>query len=246
MSRGFVAVALGLMLLKVYTWVVVLRPHSSLLLNFLYFITTVFMFWSYARATCSRPACKSPISDISQVSERGTRYCERCDADKAAHVHHCSVCKRCVYRMDHHCPWTGNCVAWSNKKFFLLFLVYTSLSCLAFNTMASPLVWDTRFKRYESLLKCGWALSLGIGLLLAGYFVFHLWLLREGKTTLEFLAGKRGELTDCSFTHNVTVYFGRDVWNWWLPTKPMLDAAMGGRRERDEDDEEETLQLVVE
>ena len=88
-------------------------------------------------------------------------------------------------------------------------------------------------------------MSLGIGLLLAGYFMFHLWLLREGKTTLEFLAGKRGELADCSFFHNLTVYFGCDVWKWWLPIDPVLDAAMGGKIERDGEDSEETLELVM-
>ncbi|KAL3669428.1 hypothetical protein V7S43_005822 [Phytophthora oleae] len=240
MSGGFVAVALGLMLLKLYTWVSIVRPHSISILNALYFIFTVLMFWSYARAMLSRPVNRKPIND----SERVSRYCERCDANKADHVHHCLVCQRCVYRMDHHCPWTGNCVAWSNKKYFLLFLVYTSLSCLAFNIMTSPMVWDPRFRRYEALLKFGWVMTLGVGLLLAGYFLFHLWLLGQGKTTLEFLAGKRGELADCSLTHNVMLYFGRDVWSWWLPTTPMLDAAMGGRREYD--DGEETLQLVVE
>ncbi|KAG3111974.1 hypothetical protein PI124_g16525 [Phytophthora idaei] len=243
MSKGFVAVALGLMLLKLHTWVAIVRPHSSLVLNSLYFFFTVLMFWSYWRSMCTRPVNRKPINDTERVS----RYCERCDADKADHVHHCSVCQRCVYRMDHHCPWTGNCVAWNNKKFFLLFLVYTSLSCFVFNVMVSPMGWDARFHHYEVLLKFGWVMTLGVGLLLAGYFIFHLWLLREGKTTLEFLAGKRGELADCSFTHNVTVYFGRDKWSWWLPTKPMLDAAMGGRRELDNDDGgEEILHLVVE
>ncbi|POM58262.1 Palmitoyl transferase [Phytophthora palmivora] len=241
MNKGFVGLALGLMLLKVYTWAFIMRPHARMLLNVLYFVFTLFMFWSYVRAMCTRPVHQRPIND---TSEHISRYCERCDADKADHVHHCSVCNRCVYRMDHHCPWTGNCVAWSNKKFFLLFLVYTSLSCLMFNIMVSPLAWDAKFRHYETLLKFGWVMTLGVGLLLAGYFVFHLWLLREGKTTLEFLTGKRGELAGCSFRHNVTVYFGRDVWSWWLPTTPMLDAAMDGRREHD--DGEETLQLVVE
>eukprot|EP00644_Phytophthora_capsici_P008125 jgi/Phyca11/11003/fgenesh1_pm.PHYCAscaffold_60_\ len=240
MSGGFVAVALGLMLLKLYTWATIVRPHSVPILNVLYFIFAVLMFWSYARAMLTRPMNRKPINDTERVS----RYCERCDCDKADHVHHCSVCQRCVYRMDHHCPWTGNCVAWSNKKFFLLFLVYTSLSCLVFNLMTSPMVEDPKFSRYEALLKFGWVMTLAVGLLLAGYFLFHLWLLAQGKTTLEFLASKRGELADCTFTHNVTVYFGRDVWRWWLPTTPMLDAAMGGTREYE--DGEETLQLVVE
>jgi hypothetical protein len=240
MSGGFVAVALGLMLLKMYTWVVVVGPQSSAVLNVLYVTATVLMLWSYFRAMRSRPVNRPGGSHAGDSSV--TRYCERCDADKAAHVHHCSVCKRCVYRMDHHCPWTGNCVAWSNKKFFLLFLLYTSLSCLLFNCMETPLVWDPTFRHHEALLKCAWALSLGVGLLLAGYLCFHLWLLREGKTTLEFLAGRTGELAGCSFSHNVAVYFGRDAWSWWLPTTPALQDT----REARDQDEDESLQLVVE
>ncbi|CAI5721128.1 unnamed protein product [Hyaloperonospora brassicae] len=254
MTKAYVAVALGLMLLKVCTWAVLLRPHVSLLLNSLYCTATAFMFWSYAQALRhwpptraeERPPRTRPPRPL-DLPEPFTRYCERCDADKAADVHHCSVCHRCVYRMDHHCPWTGTCVAWRNKKVFLLFLLYTSLSCWAFNLMASRAIRAAVATTTSAawLLKCGWILTLSIGSLLAGYFVFHLWLLREGKTTLEFLTGKPGELVDCSFKHNVTVYFGRAMWEWWIPTTPILDAAIAGR-ERDEADERETLaQLVV-
>lgn len=236
------AVTLGLMVLKVFTWLAIVRLHSILSLSSLFLLFAVLMFWSYARAMHSRPVnIMAKDSSTKQVK----RYCERCDAEKAEHVHHCSVCQRCVYRMDHHCPWTGNCVAWSNKKFFLLFLIYTSVSCLLFTTMASTLVWDANFHTYKALLWFGYIMSLSIGLLLFGYFIFHLWLLREGKTTLEYLAGKRGELADCTFKHNVTVYFGRNVWSWWLPTTPLLDATMRGKEYDDDDDEDEMVQLVV-
>jgi hypothetical protein len=55
------------------------------------------------------------------------RYCRKCSQFKPPRCHHCSVCGRCVLKMDHHCVWVVNCVGARNYKFFLLFLLYTFL-----------------------------------------------------------------------------------------------------------------------
>lgn len=57
------------------------------------------------------------------------RFCKRCKAFKPVRAHHCSICRRCVVKMDHHCPWVNNCVGIGNQKLFLLFILFTSIVC---------------------------------------------------------------------------------------------------------------------
>lgn len=58
------------------------------------------------------------------------RLCRRCRTFKPQRAHHCSICNRCIIKMDHHCPWVNNCVGIGNHKYFLLFVFYTFLTCL--------------------------------------------------------------------------------------------------------------------
>ena len=58
-----------------------------------------------------------------------SEMCRKCSSFKPPRAHHCSVCKRCVMRFDHHCPWINNCVGYGNQRHFIRFLVFVSVMC---------------------------------------------------------------------------------------------------------------------
>jgi hypothetical protein len=57
-------------------------------------------------------------------------FCKKCNIQRPPRTHHCSKCKRCIVRYDHHCVWVNNCIGYHNYRQFLLLLFYLSLGCL--------------------------------------------------------------------------------------------------------------------
>ncbi|XP_037068015.1 palmitoyltransferase ZDHHC16-like [Pollicipes pollicipes] len=56
--------------------------------------------------------------------------CRKCIAPKPPRTHHCTVCNKCVLKMDHHCPWLNQCVGHYNHRFFYMYMVYMVLGTL--------------------------------------------------------------------------------------------------------------------
>lgn len=116
------------------------------------------------------------------------RYCLRCRALKPPRTHHCSTCSRCVLRLDHHCPWVGNCVGIHNHKHFLMFLIHAAIGCLIVASVMLHYLYTSGMKtavrqsaHYVSVPMTSAALVLSLG----GLLGFHSYLLLNNLSTLE-------------------------------------------------------------
>ena len=63
--------------------------------------------WSHIKCVFSDPGSVPsnavPISTATE--EEKLNVCVKCDQFKPPRAHHCSECKRCIVKMDHHCPY---------------------------------------------------------------------------------------------------------------------------------------------
>ena len=48
--------------------------------------------------------------------------CYECQILAMPRSYHCNVCRRCVQRYDHHCPWLNSCIGTRNHRPFLIFV----------------------------------------------------------------------------------------------------------------------------
>jgi len=136
--------------------------------------------------------------------------CRTCQILKPARSKHCSICKRCISKLDHHCIFINNCVGHGNQHYFLLLLLTTAIltsyaSYVGVTTMSEEVKklapsWTLRgtgltWTQYWNVI--AWILQehtrigavtllcLMITPLIIGLFVYHIYLIYAGTTTNE-------------------------------------------------------------
>ena len=60
------------------------------------------------------------------------KFCPSCAIIRPCRSTHCSDCNNCVERLDHHCPWMGNCAGKRNYIYFFIFLILINILTILF------------------------------------------------------------------------------------------------------------------
>mmetsp|Transcript_36116 Transcript_36116/g.60883 ORF Transcript_36116/g.60883 Transcript_36116/m.60883 type:complete len:308 (-) Transcript_36116:375-1298(-) len=230
--------------------------HYGIPIVGVFLILAIMMLWSYFATLLqdpgSVPAGWQPSNDPSQDAVRragshpaGARWCKRCLKWKPERCHHCSVCGRCVLKMDHHCVWVVNCVGGKNYKFFLLFLFYTFVVSVYSTVVLIPAFMeifgydnndsdDKMNDSEEAFIFLAVVLDIAFAFSVAGFLAMHLTLVLSNTTTIEMYEKKRSSpwRYDLGRRKNFEQVFGDTVWHWPIPMhfdddKELLDIACG-------------------
>jgi len=164
----------------------------------------------------------------------GRRFCKWCNHHKPDRCHHCRVCRSCILRMDHHCPWIANCVGFRNHKFFFLLVFYAAVTCgFIVCTMSESwcdVLYGETSQTHRFLTVFGMTLTVTIGILLQLFFTFHVRLMLVATTTIEFCEkrnryGSGGRLLSMpdyrtGLLEDVRAVLGPCTLCWFLPIMP--------------------------
>ncbi|KAI8603726.1 zf-DHHC-domain-containing protein [Dissophora ornata] len=207
----------------------------------------VMLCWNYYLTMTTDPGSPpfdwNPPTDGSSIEYKRTthtpRYCSTCDAYKPPRTHHCRNCKKCVLKMDHHCPWVNNCVGYFNYGHFVRFIIWTTISTFICGALIILRCWEA----YEnekiginrrSAPTPGQVILIAVNLCLDGSVLcgvsilsmYHIWCISCNTTTIEswekdrvLTMIRRGRISDvkCPYNQGILVNF-QEV----LGTNPLL------------------------
>jgi palmitoyltransferase len=153
-------------------------------------LNIVFYYW-HAYFT---PPGKVP--DNTNMIKTVTTICKKCISPKPPRTHHCSVCDKCVLKMDHHCPWINGCIGHFNHRYFFLYMASMVVGCFFIMLFGIEIFYDEVMNKegkdeqfqlldernlifYEAFVITGTFFILG------GLMLWHAKMIHNGETSIE-------------------------------------------------------------
>ncbi len=224
-----VCIVLGLISL---TWIPMVKvygdgklSHTLILLAF--HILLFLLLASYFQTMFTDPGTvrKQWHREVAGTSQPAYPMCKKSNYFKPPRSHFDSVTQRLVLNMDHFCPWVNNTVGFYNKKFFILFLIYTVVTCAYAFFALAPILWSSsksssRSSRGDVVTNALMMVAVifdGIfALTLTCFAVVHVYFAANNRTTIEHEPTWTSQF-DLGAEKNLEYVFGRDRRLWLCP-----------------------------
>jgi palmitoyltransferase len=97
--------------------------------------------------------------------------CRTCRLQKPARSKHCSICKGCISRADHHCIFINNCVGANNHRWFILLLLSTGVLTVYGGLLGMEIMMAPMRQRYPLWRLWPWLGNNGAGMPMRQYLV---------------------------------------------------------------------------
>jgi len=151
------------------------------------------------------------------------KKCRHTNLYRPLRSQYCTITRRVVLNFDHFCPWVANAVGFHNRKFFVLFCFYGTITC-AFSAATlgpSALSFDTDANAtakplYRALALLAVIMDISFTIALMLFSLVHFYLAAKNLSSLE--DSKVSMRYDCGWYVNMTTVFGKDSRFWLLPS----------------------------
>ncbi|KAJ9469734.1 putative protein S-acyltransferase 13 [Diplonema papillatum] len=229
--RGLMIVVVVTLAMFTYVPYVVLNESKGagrIVCSVVITILQFMMFWAYVQIVITDPGTVPPWwhEAVSTTAPSSYPMCRKSKLFKPPRSHFDSSTKRLVLNMDHYCPWVANTVGYFNRKYFMQFIFYTSLTCLWFTISSLIAFRDHIFDLFESgddntvsshtrvLFGIGFFISATFGFLVSLMTTLHINYVLSNATSIE---GSDKPQYNVGKMKNWTQVFGKEPLYWLIP-----------------------------
>lgn len=178
------------------------------------------------------------LHSVMVKNDGGFRFCSKCKCWKPDRSHHCSVCGKCILKMDHHCPWFSECIGFKNYRYFIQFLIYCEVYLIYVTWMSGWILLE--FFLYDKYPIKDFSFHILFVFCLGMVFTFCIFIfggftvyqLLKNKTTIESYELQRYKrhgqhimknVFDLGWRDNWRIVMGQKWWQWVFPIKYVYD-----------------------